>query len=243
MHTSAQIDSFHKSLADELQGRVGFSGSIVPQIEKWKKIAAKGTKVFFSADGIGSQRSQPLRGNALLPTFPLLMSAQPSDGQLWWGWREEWRSEDVGRFVLVGVQFIFFWGNSVTREQVFRADWDEIAVRSSDVGQPHWHIDDRFLVVQSWSRLFKKTGFEEIEAPSLLGDAPDYDMIASETKSPDSILDMGGAHLFMGGWRNDRELPKCWQVKLDLKEIVHWAGRTLLYVRQEVATDRVSAES
>lgn len=241
MYTAAQIEAFHKWVIDELHVRTGLRLTINPQIDRWKKLSQKGAKVFFSADGPGSQRSLPFRGNAPLPTFPLL-SVSSSEEQLWWGWREEWRSENVGEFGLVGVQFIFFWGNAVNREQVFRADWDEVDIRSSDAGQPHWHVDDRFLVVQSWARF--KTGYDQIEV-DMAEPQPvaDYEDIGPKGQSQETILNLGGAHLFMGGWKNHRESPKCWQVKLDLKEIAHWAGRTLQYVRQEAAAGRISVET
>lgn len=266
MSTPAEIERLHRALDAQLAAASGTRIAIRAPDEHWRSIARKDVRVYFAAYGEPAHYSPMDRGASATPCFSLALAA-PGERRLWWAWREEWKSTAIESLALVGAGFVFFWGDDVSRAQVFRAEWDDPAHRGEEVGQPHWHIDDAILA-EAWRRptAIRASGsglasasalaaspvavVPADEAPPLSHDTEalaDYDAIeslgeaatiepadyASLESTAVSIVSVSGMHLYMGGWGNQPDPPGCYHATLDYDRLVHWAGRTLTYVRRE----------
>ena len=196
--------------------------------------------MFFIVQGALAEYALTARGDHPTPCFPLHIDAISEGARLWWAWREEWKALSPNVFALVGAGFVFFWGDSRRRAQVFRAEWDDFTQRGSTRGQPHWHIDDKILAEASWIPAPKQlphssvAEFDIIEVDRTT-EIQDYEAIETMSAEPEvSFVSLSGMHLYMGGWtHNSKKPPRCWQPRLDLNELKSWATSTLDYVQRE----------
>jgi len=238
MASCEEIETFHQFLANGLSNLTGLRLHVRSHKKNWKTVV-RGFPVSFDmvCDDFSVIADRKIGGRC--PVFPADRDRDWLKDQVWAGWHEEWYCERHKVFNLVGVGWTFFWGIAGRlgcEQQILRAEWDQVPNmpnqkhrRSKIAAQPHWHLDTDIMVGYSApvSRTDSIVQFTELEERS-----PETHSELEEIGGTLSIqlLDFSGMHLGMGGWKNHREHPRCWQVPIpqDWSVIILlWAERTL----------------
>lgn len=106
------------------------------------------------------------------------------------------------------------------KEQVLRAEWANVEFgRSGDAGQPHWHIDKRYILPDSFQYEF---------ASLVSGDAHEL-----------RGVELGDVHLPMAGWGSATKItqhPGCWQhgVGTHYEQLKLWMQLVPLVAKREL---------
>lgn len=255
--TKSKLDKLHANISDRFRARLGASLGLKvdvggPEGSRWENVP-KNTRLSFWLTNEG-ERESALHGLSGKP-YPVYMLPFARDRDIgpWVGWYEEWVKADERSFDLVGVSLAFYWGSKghAKKAQILRAEWDNVARRGGNAGQPHWHVDTKLMVdFVIKNRPGARLGDVEMlsgprgELEELTYHGAELEELpmkssASAFESVDSAaaqeLMMSGMHLAMGGWSNGTPIkhPGRWQCRTDEKAIIEWADSTLEYAIAE----------
>jgi len=232
MTSTGRIDRLHATLGRSIRKTIGIEMTVEPTGDNWKK-AASGTVVHFDMLCVEHwAAAQRKRGGRCL-VFPLNPGRTDVDDRAWANWHEEWLCEGRGVFDLIGAGWTFFWGvegRLGQDQEVLRAEWDQVRHRGQSAAQPHWHLDTGVMTAYTRPRrlsISSPGGRTDLE--DLTSDQPPVPLEEIGPRDGIQELDLSGMHLGMGGWQNDKDHPRCWQLQVadDCSGLVEWAERTL----------------
>lgn len=237
----SQVDLFHKLLC-ERAGRVLAYELAIPEPANtfdWKQHSRCDKRIVFEMiatdSSIAIRFADKVVGGRcrVFPLYPRLQF----DVTVWAAWADEWQPEGHDSFHLVTAGWTFFWGTPHydNKEQLLRAEWDNLLLRGGKAAQPHWHFD-RHLVPMVY------LGSDELGEKQPSGETleelrvPEDDMPLVQLSRGPALQDLhlSGLHLGMGGWTNSETHPDCWQFRVKHRDqLVRWAELTLSCATQE----------
>jgi hypothetical protein len=227
---SSKIERLHENLRVHFGKRVkGAFSTMKFENDKgrdWESVS-KDTRVKFWLAGSRDFARHKLSSKP----FPVykLADVPSSNSAVWFGWHEEWEKESNKVFDLIGVSMSFYWGfrTDPVKNQILRAEWDQVRHRGGRAGQPHWQIDAEIMA--GFTPLVSNLDNDQADAsPEVESTQAELDELPAEPAARELEE--------IGGWRNPGSYPARWQCSLDDNGeslLTEWADSTLEYAISE----------
>lgn len=226
-----EIEPYHNDVASDVRTVIGERVTFYSSDEEWYKVR-DGCGVQFElvpVDSVKLELAERRRREDSkvhrVSVFPLSTPSGTGIGTFWASWHEVWRKKDSSNYVLLNAGWTVFEGlrGNQDKEQVLRADWDQLPHKGSRrAGQPHWHFDHELFISDEPDKVEIAPGLVEIKTDTGSGMA-----------KPVSV---GFIHLAMGAWNNDADHPECWQrtYEDDCQQLRDWCVKTLKYLKEQI---------
>lgn len=240
--THGAVDSYHSRLARQLGEALNLYRPVLKEdlSQNWKNFT-QGKKFRISMFG----SVDPVKSSVLVSryiergkggrTFAAQVLVEQNH-TYWASWSEEWISAERRQIELIGAGWTFFVSSGdIEPKQFLRAEWDIIANRGGQAGQPHWHLDPFGVdtTQHQASALSQQSTVSSLNALSDLVELP------SSTQFAESVVPkFSNMHLGMGGWVQSHSQSSDfarWQCSpSNLTSIEEWSDCVLKYVTREI---------